>query len=97
MSGITKSMLIERIATHYPALPHKDVELAVKAIFDRMSRQLVEGGRLSCADLDHFHCTSGKRVSVEIPKPVSQWFWTQKPFLTLSRGKSCVKRSIPHS
>ena len=54
MSGITKSMLIERIATHYPALPHKDVELAVKAIFDRMSRQLVEGGRIELRGFGSF-------------------------------------------
>ena len=54
MSGITKSMLIERIATHYPALPPKDVELAVKAIFDRMSRQLVEGGRIELRGFGSF-------------------------------------------
>jgi integration host factor subunit beta len=54
MSGITKSMLIERIATCYPTLPPKDVELAVKAIFDRMSRQLVEGGRIELRGFGSF-------------------------------------------
>jgi integration host factor subunit beta len=54
MSGITKSMLIERIATRYPALSPKDVELAVKAIFDRMSRQLVEGGRIELRGFGSF-------------------------------------------
>ncbi|HAB78421.1 MAG TPA: integration host factor subunit beta, partial [Gammaproteobacteria bacterium] len=54
MSGITKSMLIERIATRYPTLPPKDVELAVKAIFDRMSRQLVEGGRIELRGFGSF-------------------------------------------
>ena len=54
MSGITKSMLIERIAIRYPALPSRDVELAVKAIFDRMSRQLVEGGRIELRGFGSF-------------------------------------------
>ena len=54
MSGITKSMLIERIATRYPTLPPKDVELAVKAIFDRMSRQWVEGGRIELRGFGSF-------------------------------------------
>ena len=54
MSGITKSMLIERIAIRYPALPPRDVELAVKAIFDRISRQLVEGGRIELRGFGSF-------------------------------------------
>lgn len=54
MAGITKSMLIERIAIRYPALPSRDVELAVKAIFDRMSRQLVEGGRIELRGFGSF-------------------------------------------
>ncbi len=54
MAGITKSMLIERIAIQYPALPSRDVELAVKAIFDRMSRQLVEGGRIELRGFGSF-------------------------------------------
>ena len=54
MSGVTKSMLIERIAIRYPALPSRDVELAVKAIFDRMSRQLVEGGRIELRGFGSF-------------------------------------------
>lgn len=47
-------MLIERIAIRYPALPSRDVELAVKAIFDRMSRQLVEGGRIELRGFGSF-------------------------------------------
>ena len=54
MPGITKSMLIERIAIRYPALPPRDVELAVKAIFDRMSRQLVEGDRIELRGFGSF-------------------------------------------
>ena len=54
MAGITKSMLIERIAIRYPALLSRDVELAVKAIFDRMSRQLVEGGRIELRGFGSF-------------------------------------------
>lgn len=54
MSGITKSMLIERIAIRYSALPPRDVELAVKAVFDRISRQLVEGGRIELRGFGSF-------------------------------------------
>ena len=54
MSGITKSMLIERIAIRYPALPPRDVELAVKAVFERMTRQLVEGGRIELRGFGSF-------------------------------------------
>ena len=54
MSGITKSMLIERIATQYPGLPPKDVELAVKAIFDSMGQQLVDGGRIELRGFGSF-------------------------------------------
>ena len=54
MAGITKSMLIERIAIRYPALAPRDVELAVKAIFDRISRQLVEGGRIELRGFGSF-------------------------------------------
>lgn len=54
MSGITKSMLIERISERYPALPPKDVELAVKAIFDRMCHQLIEGERIELRGFGSF-------------------------------------------
>ncbi len=54
MSGITKSVIIERIAERYPTLPPKDVELAVKAIFNRMSRQLVGGGRVELRGFGSF-------------------------------------------
>ena len=54
MSGITKSMLIVRTSPRYPALPPKDVELAVKAIFERMSHQLIEGGRIELRGFGSF-------------------------------------------
>lgn len=54
MLSITKSLLIERISERYPALPPKDVELAVKAIFERLSRQLVEGGRIELRGFGSF-------------------------------------------
>jgi integration host factor subunit beta len=54
MLSITKSMLIERISMRYPALSPKDVELAVKAIFERMSHQLVGGGRIELRGFGSF-------------------------------------------
>lgn len=54
MSGITKAVLIERIALRYPTLPPKDVELAVKAIFNRIGSQLVGGGRIELRGFGSF-------------------------------------------
>lgn len=54
MTGITKSVLIERIAARYPTLPPKDIELAVKAIFTRIGSQLVNGGRVELRGFGSF-------------------------------------------
>ena len=92
MSGITKSMLIERIAIRYPALPPRDVELAVKAIFDRISRQLVEGVESNCVDSDRFLCTKEEHALEEIRKQVNLWCWIQKQFPTSSQARNFEKR-----
>ena len=78
MSSITKSMLIERIAVRYPALPPRDVELAVKAIFD--------------VDLDLFLCIKGERALDEIRKQVNLWCWIPKLFPTSSQVRNFEKR-----
>ena len=51
---MTRSELIERMGEKQHQLALKDVELAVKAIFDRMSRQLVEGGRIELRGFGSF-------------------------------------------
>ena len=42
---MTKSELIDRLATRFPQLVAKDAEFAVKIIFDAMSAALIRGDR----------------------------------------------------
>ncbi len=43
--AMTKSELIARLASHYPQLVAKDVEVAVKSILDALAAGMVNGGR----------------------------------------------------
>ena len=54
MAGITKSILIERISDKYPTLSPRDVEIAVKSIFDHMGRYLSQGGRIELRGFGSF-------------------------------------------
>ena len=51
---MTKSELIERIATKQSQLSGKDIELAVKAILSYMSEVLAEGGRIEIRGFGSF-------------------------------------------
>lgn len=51
---MTKSELIERIASKQSHLPFKDVELAVKAILDFMSVAMAEGKRIEIRGFGSF-------------------------------------------
>ncbi|MCX7143371.1 MAG: integration host factor subunit beta [Proteobacteria bacterium] len=42
---MTKSQLIAKLATRYPQLLAKDVEVAVNVIFEALTTSMVEGGR----------------------------------------------------
>ena len=54
MTGITKSILIERISDKYPNLSPRDVEIAVKSVFDHMGRYLSQGGRIELRGFGSF-------------------------------------------
>ena len=43
---MTRSDLIDRLAARHPLLTADDVELSVKAILDRLSSALAQGGRV---------------------------------------------------
>ena len=83
-------MLIERIAIRYPACP-RDVELAVKAIFDRISRQLVEGVESNCVDSDRFLCTKEEHA-LKKPKTGESVVLDSKAVPTLSLARNFEKR-----
>lgn len=51
---MTKSELIDRIATRQDQLPAKDVELAVKMILDRMGQSLVDNERIEVRGFGSF-------------------------------------------
>ena len=51
---MTKSELIERIATHQKQLSPKDVELAVKMIIEYMALSLAGGNRIEIRDFGSF-------------------------------------------
>ena len=51
---MTKSELIERIATKQSQLSSKDIELAVKAIISYMSEVLSDGGRIEIRGFGSF-------------------------------------------
>lgn len=52
--SVTKSELIESLALKQSLLAHKDVELAVKALLDRMSETLCEGERIEIRGFGSF-------------------------------------------
>jgi len=51
---VTKSKLIEALAKKQPHLAHKDVELAVKYLIDRMSATLSAGNRIEIRGFGSF-------------------------------------------
>lgn len=51
---MTKSELIERIATQMPELSPKDVELAVKTLLEKMVSTMAEGGRIEVRGFGSF-------------------------------------------
>ena len=51
---MTKSELVERIASRYDQLPVRDIELAVKTMLEQMTDTLAEGGRIEVRGFGSF-------------------------------------------
>lgn len=51
---MTRSDLIERLATNFPQLQHKDAELGVKVILEALSNTLSKGGRIEIRGFGSF-------------------------------------------
>ena len=51
---MTRSDLIERLATNFPQLQHKDAELAVKVILETLTNTLSKGGRIEIRGFGSF-------------------------------------------
>lgn len=52
---MTRSQLITRLAALFPQLKHKDAELVVKAILDKLSDQIARGGRVEVRGFGSFN------------------------------------------
>ncbi len=51
---MTKSELVEKLASHFPQLLIRDVELAVKTILDTMAQALSRGNRIEIRGFGSF-------------------------------------------
>jgi len=51
---MTRSELIQQLATQFPQLTIKDVELTVRTMLDEMSRSLSKGGRIEIRGFGSF-------------------------------------------
>ena len=51
---MTKAELISRIAKRYPQLVEKDIEVAVRAILEAISKSLAQGGRIEIRGFGSF-------------------------------------------
>lgn len=51
---MTKSELVEKLASHFPQLLNRDVELAVKTILDTMAEALSHGHRIEVRGFGSF-------------------------------------------
>lgn len=52
--NMTRSELIQQIASHQPQLNAKDIDLTIRAILDEMSRVLAKGGRIEIRGFGSF-------------------------------------------
>ena len=75
ISPVTKSELIELIASKQAHLSSKDVELAVKTVLDIMSNALAEGQRIEIRgfgsfSLQHYAARQGRNPKTGLPVAV---------------------------
>ena len=54
---MTKHELVKRVAKRYSQLTEKDVDIAVKAIFDAMAESLAQGKRIEIRGFGSFDLT----------------------------------------
>lgn len=87
---MTKSELIERLASQQPHLPAKAVEDAVKEMLEHMATTLADGERIEIRGFGSFHFTTVRLASVVILKLVIKWNWKVNTFPILNLVKNYV-------
>jgi integration host factor subunit beta len=91
---MTKSELIERLASQQSHIPAKAVEDAVKEMLEHMASTLAQGERIEIRGFGSFLCTIVHPAPDVIRKRAIKWIWKGNTFRTLSRVKNCVTAPI---
>lgn len=87
---MTKSELIERLASQQPHIPAKAVEDAVKEMLEHMATTLAQASALKSAVSVVFPCTIVHHVPGVTRRLAIKWSWKESMFRTLSRVKNCA-------
>lgn len=87
---MTKSELIERLASQQPHIPAKAVEDAVKEMLEHMASTLARGERIEIRGFGSFLCTIVLHVPGVTRKLAIKSSWKVSTFHTLSRVKNCA-------
>lgn len=87
---MTKSELIERLASQQPHIPAKAVEDAVKEMLEHMATTLARASALKSAVSVVFPCTIVHHVPGVTRRLAIKWSWKESMFRTLSRVKNCA-------
>ncbi len=82
---MTKSELIERLATQQSHIPAKAVEDAVKEMLEHMASTLAQGERIEIRGFGSFSLHYRALVPDVTPRPAIKWNWKENTFLTLNR------------
>lgn len=87
---MTKSELIERLATQQSHIPAKAVEDAVKEMLEHMASTLAQGERIEIRGFGSFSLHYRAPRTGRNPKTAIKWNWKENTFLTLNRVKNCA-------
>ncbi|HPM78495.1 MAG TPA: integration host factor subunit beta [bacterium] len=92
---MTKSDLINQVATHIPSGKKKDAEVIVNTIFDRMTQALVDGDRIEIRGFGSFHLRERKSRIGRNPKTSDKVDVPSKKVPFFKAGKS-LKRLVDY-
>lgn len=87
---MTKSELIERLATQQSHIPAKAVEDAVKEMLEHMASTLAQGERIEIRGFGSFSLHYRAPRTGRNLRPAIKWNWKENTFLTLNRVKNCA-------
>lgn len=89
---MTRSELIEAVRGMYPHLTAKEADTAVRTIFERMSRQLAEGGRIELRGFGSFSIRERGPRQGRNPRNGAPVKVQGKPVIYFRAGKPLVQR-----